>query len=68
MRISIHVLREEDDFVDKAGRRWGMAISIHVLREEDDLLSRPQRVSRPNKISIHVLREEDDSTMVGSVA
>ena len=55
--ISIHVLREEDDFVKCNSPRVAI-ISIHVLREEDDerLACRCSHLG----ISIHVLREEDD--------
>ena len=34
-KISIHVLREEDD-ASAAASPPGLSISIHVLREEDD--------------------------------
>ena len=57
-RISIHVLREEDD--DRpAWYHHGREISIHVLREEDD--ADPRRTITALVISIHVLREEDDA-------
>ena len=36
VKISIHVLREEDDLPRRAGSARTQAISIHVLREEDD--------------------------------
>ena len=55
--ISIHVLREEDDFVGCLSRDSG-TISIHVLREEDDLQF--TKGGDFVAISIHVLREEDD--------
>ena len=35
LRISIHVLREEDDLLPVSGEN-ALDISIHVLREEDD--------------------------------
>ena len=56
--ISIHVLREEDDFCRTTRRKSGSAISIHVLREEDD--GYQGNVCSARYISIHVLREEDD--------
>ena len=34
--ISIHVLREEDDYYTSCIAGWQRNISIHVLREEDD--------------------------------
>ena len=36
-KISIHVLREEDDLISSAVP-WTRLISIHVLREEDDYI------------------------------
>ena len=59
LNISIHVLREEDDFKHIGFTSTYIHISIHVLREEDD---RAQfRTDNRKAISIHVLREEDDS-------
>ena len=57
-RISIHVLREEDD-IALLGEIGVEIISIHVLREEDD--NAQTQGNAPYKISIHVLREEDDA-------
>ena len=57
-RISIHVLREEDDLMS-GGVTHLWIISIHVLREEDDFILCGSHVCA--SISIHVLREEDDS-------
>ena len=57
-RISIHVLREEDDPRSGLPPDRQRRISIHVLREEDDVSIAPPRCSWG--ISIHVLREEDD--------
>ena len=37
--ISIHVLREEDDFSISFANSKSDIISIHVLREEDDYFS-----------------------------
>ena len=57
-RISIHVLRVEDDR-GRLHMAAGGGISIHVLRVKDDC-----RLSAPRpapQISIHVLRVEDDS-------
>ena len=57
--ISIHVLREEDDWKARCEAAERDIISIHVLREEDDAqAARGQR--HRSGISIHVLREEDD--------
>ena len=36
--ISIHVLREEDDYYPDIHYTPDEVISIHVLREEDDVL------------------------------
>mgnify|MGYP004520717289 CR=1 FL=1 len=58
-RISIHVLREEDDRKYEEKEQQELVISIHVLREEDDP-SQPYRLQLLRRISIHVLREEDD--------
>ena len=58
-RISIHVLRVEDDGGAEQSARGGYRISIHVLRVEDD--SPPPECAGPcPAISIHVLRVEDD--------
>ena len=56
--ISIHVLRKEDDHMDRQRRQQQPRISIHVLREEDD--AHLSWVTAGEGISIHVLREEDD--------
>ena len=57
-KISIHVLRVEDDF--KPAKLQSPAhISIHVLRVEDDG-NRPRENFDGYGISIHVLRVEDD--------
>ena len=57
-RISIHVLREEDDAL-KNQKKNRTQISIHVLREEDDFAGIINGMIS-GVISIHVLREEDD--------
>ena len=59
-RISIHVLRVEDDLLHGKPKA-GAPISIHVLRVEDDWVEEGRKEGL--KISIHVLRVEDDCTM-----
>ena len=58
-RISIHVLREEDDLITQPHIPAQFFISIHVLREEDDRIGLLEGLD-VIVISIHVLREEDD--------
>ena len=57
LRISIHALHEESDFVVIPLPLAGY-ISIHALHEESDL--RRTDVEQHRKISIHALHEESD--------
>ena len=57
-KISIHVLRVEDDVSGTDLVLGDFGISIHVLRVEDDTSSPSMYIVV--SISIHVLRVEDD--------
>ena len=61
--ISIHVLREESDFLSTFAKLPCLGISIHVLREESDSLDAV--AGHGDLISIHVLREESDGSQPG---
>ena len=58
VKISIHALHEESDYIVLSHQIVKIAISIHALHEESDV-TRPLALP-PSTISIHALHEESD--------
>ncbi len=67
IKISIHALRAEGDYISCVLARGDLMISIHALRAEGDGLS-PGRNALRQMISIHALRAEGDAEKIGGMA